>query len=257
MTDAGRLTGKATFVTGAATGIGRGIAERFADEGASVVFADRDEAGLAEVAGSDRVVAMAVDIGDAHAVQAALDTTVERFGGLDVVVNNAAIIRYGNFLDLTLEEWEDVLRVNVTGTFIVAQAAARHMIALGSEDGAMRSMVNIGSVEGRRVLARTGHPQVHYGTSKAAVHQLTDALAVELAPHRIRVNSICPGLVRTSFTAEVLSRPDTASWFLDRVPLGRAGEPAEIAAAAVFLASEEASYVTGASLAVDGGWMTA
>jgi glucose 1-dehydrogenase len=257
MTDAGRLAGKATFVTGAATGIGRGIAERFAAEGASVVLADRDEAGLADVAASDRIVPIIVDISHADAVQAALDETVERFRGLDVVVNNAAIIRYGNFLDLTLDEWEDVLRVNVTGTFLVAQAAARHMIALGAEDGGARSILNIGSVEGRRVLARTGHPQVHYGTSKAAVHQLTDALAVELAPHQIRVNSICPGLVRTAFTAEVLSTPDTASWFIDRVPLGRAGEPADVAAAAVFLASDDAAYITGASLAVDGGWMTA
>jgi NAD(P)-dependent dehydrogenase (short-subunit alcohol dehydrogenase family) len=234
------------LVTGAASGIGRATAARFAAEGARVVLLDRDEAvrdAAAEVGGA----AVVADVSVPEQVEHALDEA----GPLDVVVNNAAIIRYGTFLELELEEFEDVLRVNVAGTFLVAQAAVRRM----PDDGRPRAIVNLASAEGRRVIARSGHPQVHYGASKAAIEQLTRALAVELAPRGIRVNAVCPGLVATPFTAGVAADPEASRWFLDHVLLDRFGQPEEIAAAVFFLASEEASYVTGSTLVVDGGWM--
>jgi NAD(P)-dependent dehydrogenase (short-subunit alcohol dehydrogenase family) len=235
------------LVTGAASGIGRATAARFAAEGARVVLLDRDEAVrdvAAEVGGSAAVA----DVSVPEQVERALDGA----GPLDVVVNNAAIIRYGRFMELELEEFEDVLRVNVAGTFLVSQAAVRRM----PDDGRPRAIVNLASAEGRRVIARSGHPQVHYGASKAAIEQLTRALAVELAPRGIRVNAVCPGLVATPFTAGVAADPEASRWFLDHVLLDRFGQPEEIAAAVFFLASEEASYVTGSTLVVDGGWLT-
>jgi NAD(P)-dependent dehydrogenase (short-subunit alcohol dehydrogenase family) len=239
------------LVTGAASGIGRATAERFAAEGARVALLDRDEAvrDVAEAVGGLAVVA---DVAVPEQVDRALDAVVQALGVPDVVVNNAAIIRHGTFLELELEEFEDVMRVNAAGTFLVSQAAVRRM----PEDGRPRALVNLASAEGRRVIARSGHPQVHYGASKAAIEQLTRALAVELAPRNIRVNAVCPGLVATPFTAGVAADPEASRWFLDHVLLDRFGQPEEIAAAVFFLASEEASYVTGSTLVVDGGWLT-
>jgi NAD(P)-dependent dehydrogenase (short-subunit alcohol dehydrogenase family) len=253
-----RLAGKVGLVTGAASGIGQAIGERFVAEGARVVFADRDEERLQEVVAAigPSAVAVVADVTDPGAIERAVNTTFERFDALDLVVNNAGIIGYSGFMELELDEWERVQRVNSTGTFLVSQAAARRMVELPREPGVTRSIVNLSSVEGHRVVARSGHPQVHYGASKAAIHQLTRALAVELAPHGIRVNSLCPGLIRTPFTEAALADDETRAWLLDHVPLARAGKPAEVAAAALFLASDEAAYVTGASLVVDGGWLT-
>jgi NAD(P)-dependent dehydrogenase (short-subunit alcohol dehydrogenase family) len=234
------------LVTGAASGIGRATAERFASEGARVALLDRDEA-VRDVAAEIGGRAVVADVSVPEQVERALD----EIGVPDVVVNNAAIIRYGTFLELELEEFEDVLRVNVAGTFLVAQAAVRRM----PDDGRPRAIVNLASAEGRRVIARSGHPQVHYGASKAAIEQLTRALAIELAPRGLRVNAVCPGLIATPFTAGVAADPEASRWFLDHVPLDRFGRPEEVAAAIYFLASEEASYVTGSTLVVDGGWL--
>lgn len=243
---AGRLADRVALVTGGAAGIGRAIAERFTAEGARVVVLDNDAAALPPGG-------LAGDVTDPAAVTAAVDETIDAQGGLDIVVNNAGVIGYTPFLDLALEEWDRVQKTNLTGTFLVSQAAARRMLEL--EPGP-RSILNLASVEGRRVVARTGHPQVHYGSSKAAIEQFTRALAVELAPRSIRVNALCPGLIRTRFTDAALADPDTREWLLGHIPLGRPGEPADVAAAAAFLASDDASYITGTSLVVDGGWFT-
>jgi NAD(P)-dependent dehydrogenase (short-subunit alcohol dehydrogenase family) len=245
------IAGRAALVTGAASGIGRAIAERFAAEGARVALLDRDEA-VREAAEAVGGLALVADVAVPEDVDRALDEAVAAFGPLDVVVNNAAIIRYGSFMELELEEFDDVMRVNAGGTFLVTQAAVRRM----PEDGRPRAVVNLASAEGRTVIARSGHPQVHYGASKAAIEALTRALAVELAPRAIRVNAVCPGLVATPFTAGVAADPEASAWFLGHVLLDRFGRPEEIAAAALFLASDEASYVTGSTLVVDGGWLT-
>jgi NAD(P)-dependent dehydrogenase (short-subunit alcohol dehydrogenase family) len=243
---ASRLAGRVALVTGGAAGIGSAIAERFTEEGATVVILDRDEAAL-------RRGGLVGDVTDPATAVDAVDSTIARHGGLDIVVNNAGVIGYTPFLDLPLEEWERVQRTNLTGTFLVSQAAARRMLEL---DARPRSILNLASVEGRRVVARTGHAQVHYGASKAAIEQLTRALAVELAPGGIRINALCPGLIRTGFTEAALADPDTRDWLLAHIPLGRPGEPEEVAAAAAFLTSDDASYITGTSIVVDGGWLT-
>jgi NAD(P)-dependent dehydrogenase (short-subunit alcohol dehydrogenase family) len=242
----GRLADRVALVTGGAAGIGRAITQRFTEEGATVVVLDRDVAALPPEG-------VAGDVTDPDAVAAAVDSTIGRHGGLDIVVNNAGIIGYSRFFDLSLDEWDRIQRTNLTGTFLVSQAAARRMVEL---EPAPRSILNLASVEGRRVVARTGHPQVHYGASKAAIEQLTRALAVELAPRSIRVNALCPGLIRTKFTEEALADPEVSSWLLEHIPLGRPGEPEDVAGAAAFLASDDAAYVTGTSLVVDGGWLT-
>jgi glucose 1-dehydrogenase len=233
------------LVTGGADGIGKAIAARLTQEGARAVVLDRDP--------TDVPYAVVGDVTDPDAVAAAIDEAVGRHGGLDIVVNNAGVTAYSSFLDLPVEEWEHVHRTNLTGTFLVSQAAARRMLEL---EPMPRSIVNLASVEGRRVVARSGHPQVHYSSSKAAIEHLTRALAVELAPHGIRVNAVCPGLVRTRFTERALADPETRDWLLARIPLRRPGEPEDVAAAAAFLASDDAAYMTGTALVVDGGWLT-
>jgi NAD(P)-dependent dehydrogenase (short-subunit alcohol dehydrogenase family) len=246
------LAGRVAVVTGAASGIGRAIAERFAAEGAKVALADRDEPGVRAAADEVGGLAVVVDVAVPEEVDRALDEVVVALGPPDVVVNNAAIIRYSTFLELELEEFEDVMRVNAAGTFLVTQAAVRRM----PEDERPRAIVNLASAEGRTVIARSGHPQIHYGASKAAIEMLTRSLAVELAPRGIRVNAVCPGLVATPFTAGVAADPEASAWFVGHTLLDRFGRPEEIAAAVLFLASDEASYVTGSTLVVDGGWLT-
>jgi NAD(P)-dependent dehydrogenase (short-subunit alcohol dehydrogenase family) len=256
VTGGGRLAGRVALITGAASGIGRATAQRFLAEGARVAAADMNGDGLeAEFAGHDGAVTVAGDVSDpadaAHMAAAA----VEAFGTIEILVNCAGIARYTNFLELPLEEWQLVQDVNSTGTFLMAQAVARHMVAERSLRQHSRAIVNIASVEAHVVLASSGHPQVHYNASKGAVHMITRALAVELAPHGIRVNSICPGLTETPLAAYALATPERRASIEKLVPLGRVAQPGEIAAAALFLASADASYITGEALVVDGGFM--
>lgn len=255
MTGSERLAGRAALITGAASGIGRATAQRFAAEGAQVAAADMNGDGLAaEFAGRNGVITVTGDVArpaDAAAMAAA---AVEAFGAIDILVNCAGIARYTPFLELPLHEWQLVQDVNATGTFLMAQAVARHMVTTAPE-GRTRAIINLASVEAHVVLASEGHPQVHYNASKGAVHMITRALAVELAPHGIRVNSICPGVIETPLASFTVSNPEKRASIEKLVPLGRVGQPGEIAAAALFLASEDASYITGEALVVDGGFM--
>jgi NAD(P)-dependent dehydrogenase (short-subunit alcohol dehydrogenase family) len=255
MTDEGRLLDKVAIITGAASGIGRAITRRFLDEGALVVAADRDEEGLKklDLSGNKRARTTRAEVSSQVDAEATVALALEEFGSLDVLVNSAGIVRHSELFDLSFEEWDEVQRVNVTGTFFFSQAAARAMIAHPSPPGTTKAVINLASIEAIAVLASSGHPQVHYNASKGAVRMLTKALAVELGPHSIRVNSICPGVTETPLTAAGLSDPSRREWFIKQVPLGRLGRPEDIAAMALFLASDDASYVTGADLVVDGG----
>lgn len=256
VTGEGRLAGRVALITGAASGIGRATAQRFLAEGARVAAADMNGDGLeAEFAGHDGAVTVAGDVSDPADAARMAAAAVEAFGTIDILVNCAGIARYTNFLELPLEEWQLVQDVNSTGTFLMAQAVARHMVAERSLRQHSRAIVNIASVEAHVVLASSGHPQVHYNASKGAVHMITRALAVELAPHGIRVNSICPGLTETPLAAYALATPERRASIEKLVPLGRVAQPGEIAAAALFLASGDASYITGEALVVDGGFM--
>ena len=255
MTGGGRLADRVALVTGAASGIGQATAQRFLAEGARVAAADLNGDGLqAEFSGRDGAITVAGDVSEPADAARMAAAAVESFGAIDILVNCAGIARYTNFLELPLEEWQLVQDVNSTGTFLMAQAVARHMVAQGPADHS-RAIVNIASVEAHVVLASSGHPQVHYNASKGAVHMTTRALAIELAPHGIRVNSICPGLTETPLAAYALATPERRASISKQVPLGRVAQPREIAAAALFLASEDASYITGEALVVDGGFM--
>ncbi len=258
MSEGGRLSGKVAIVTGAASGIGLAISNRFLDEGALVVGADRDEAGLAKsgLPGNGRARTTVAEVSSQEDAEATVALAVAEFGSLDILVNSAGIVRHSDLFELALEEWEEVQRVNVSGTFLFCQAGARAMIDHPSPAGTTRSLINLASIEAIAVIASSGHPQVHYNASKGAVRMLTKALAVELGRHGIRVNAICPGVTETPLTAEGLSDASRREWFLKQIPLGRFGRPADIASVALFLASDDSAYVTGADIVVDGGYLT-
>ncbi len=242
-----RLAGKVAVVTGAARGIGLAIAQRFVKEGARVALADRLATEVETEAARIGTSAFAVpaDVGDAAEVRRLVSRTVERFGRLDCMVANAAVQAEIPFLDLTEEEFDRVIRVNLKGAFLCGQTAARHMVETGTR-GAIINMSSVNAVVAHPVL-------VHYAASKGGISMLTKGMAVSLAPHGIRVNGIGPGTVNTPINANFFSMPGMIDRFLMRTPLGRIAEADEIASVAVFLASDEASYVTGTTIYADGG----
>jgi glucose 1-dehydrogenase len=241
-----RLAGKVAIVTGAARGIGRAVAELFALEGAKVVIADIDPAGAATArAIGESAVFVEADVGDGAQATAVVEAAVARLGGLDVLVNNAAIVHKAPFLELEEADLDRVLRVNLKGAFLVGQAAARAMVAAGTKG----AIVNMSSVNA--VLAIPD--QVPYVVSKGGLNQLTRVMALALAPHGIRVNAIGPGSILTEMLERVMADEAARRTVLSRTPLGRCGEPVEIARLALFLASDEASYVTGQCVYADGG----
>ena len=246
---AGDLAGKAAIVTGGASGIGREIAPRLAAAGAAVLVADRDAAGADAVAGEiaasgGRVLGWEVDVRDPAGCEALISAAREAFGRLDALVTSAGIARSQPFLQTSLELWQETLDVNLTGTFLCCQAAAPAMIATGGG-----RIITFTSVSGQR----GGTSRAAYGASKGGVITLTRVMAVELAQHNITVNAIAPGPIETPMASALHTAADRAAW-LGSVPAQRYGTPAEVAAAVVFLASDEASYITGHVLNVDGGF---
>jgi NAD(P)-dependent dehydrogenase (short-subunit alcohol dehydrogenase family) len=249
--------GRFAAVTGAGSGNGKAIAETLLSEGAKVAVLDIAPDSLKEL-GSEYPAAfpVTVDVADPGSVREAIGAIEQEFGRLDLLVNNAGIVRSSNFADLPLEEWNQVFAVNSTGPFLMSQAAMPLLRAGAGQRGeqATSAIVNITSVEAHIVISSSGHPQVHYNASKGALLQLTRALAVECAADRVRVNAVAPGFIETPFTRSVLGNPDVKNWLLERTPLGRVGQPEDVANAVSFLGSEKASWVTGATLFVDGGW---
>lgn len=249
--------GKFAAVTGAGSGNGKAIAETLLEEGATVALLDIAPESLAELTDKyPQAVAVTANVADQDSVRVAFDDIAERFGRLDILVNNAGIVRSSNFEDLSVGEWDEVFAVNSTGPFLVSQAAMP-LLKAGAEargEKATSAIVNITSVEAHIVISSSGHPQVHYNASKGALLQLTRALAVESAAARVRVNAVAPGFIETPFTRSVLGNPDVVSWLLERTPMGRVGQPEDVANAVSFLSSDKASWVTGTTLMVDGGW---
>ncbi len=244
-------------VTGAGSGNGKAIAETLLEEGARVALLDIAPESLTELTEKyDGALAVEANVADEESVRRAAQVLTDRFGHLDLLVNNAGIVRPSVFDELSREEWDEVFAVNSTGPFLMSKAAAP-LLRKGAEargEKATSAIVNITSVEAHIVISSSGHPQVHYNASKGALLQLTRALSVDLASSRIRVNAVAPGFIETPFTRSVLGNQEVVDWLLERTPLGRVGQPEDVANAVSFLGSEKASWVTGSTLFVDGGW---
>lgn len=248
------LENKTAIVTGAAQGIGLACARRLAEEGAKVVLADVEEdtgsAAAAELADQEHDVRFtACDVTERLDVRNLVTGTVEAFGSIDVLINNAAIVAGGDFLELTEEDFDRVLAVNLKGSFMVGQAVARQMVEQIGAGGAPGTIINMSSVNAVFVIPS----QLPYSVSKGGINQLTKAMALALAPHGIRVNAIGPGSIMTDMLSTVAADKEMRHIILSRTPLGRIGEPEEIAAVAAFLASDDASYISGQTIYADGG----
>lgn len=248
------LQNKVAIVTGASKGIGYAVAKRFVDEGAKVVLADIDdhhgEEVCKELSDNGEATYVHCDVGERLDVRNLIAATLNAYGDVDVLVNNAGIVHSAEFLDIEEEDFDRVLRVNLKGAFLCGQAVARHMVEKINGGGEPGTIINMSSVNAVFAIA----DQVPYSISKGGVNQLTKVMAQSLAPYGIRVNAIGPGSINTEMLAAVLSADSAArDKVLSRTPMRRLGEPKEMAAIAVFLASDEASYVTGQTLYADGG----
>jgi NAD(P)-dependent dehydrogenase (short-subunit alcohol dehydrogenase family) len=239
-----RLAGRRAVITGAARGIGASIARHYAAEGAQVALIDILEPELADVASSIGAKAVVGNLADPDGARAATAEAIESLGGVDVLVNNAGILRFTPLLDITVDEWDLMFDINVRAMLLTTQVAARSMIAAG-HGGAIVNMASMGG--------KVGSPrQAHYAASKAAVISLTRLTAMELGEHGITCNCICPGYVLTEMGAGTRTPEMIANWS-SKSPLNRLAEPSDVARMAVFLASDDASYCTGQAMNVTGG----
>jgi NAD(P)-dependent dehydrogenase (short-subunit alcohol dehydrogenase family) len=252
-----RLDGKRALVTGAGSGIGEAIARLFAQQGGQVIVADvqadaakRVSAGITEQGGA--AAELVLDVADEEQVRGALEQIATR-GRLDILVNNAGVSHVGNILETSLDEWERVMRVNARGAFLCAREAVRLMLNQQPKGGVI---VNMASVAAQIAVDR----RLPYSASKGAILAMTRSIAIDFVSEGIRCNAICPGTVHTPFVEGYLTRSfpgqeDSVRQTLHaRQPIGRMGQPEEIAAAALYLASNEAAFVTGSALVIDGGW---
>ncbi len=247
-----RLKDKVALVTGAGRGIGRGIAEVFAEEGAHVAINYLDNPEEAEgVAGwvrskGRRAMKVQADVARRAEVEAMVDSVWRDLGPIDILVNNAGIETIVPFLDLTDEQWTRLTDTNLRGNWLCSQVFCRRAV----KDGRKGNIVNIGSIQAAKVLPG----RTHYAPTKLGLEALTRNMSAEMTPLGIRVNCVHPGLIDTDMTAWVMKSPDILPVVLAQISLGRAGQPREIGNVVAFFASDEASYVTGQSIHVDGGW---
>ena len=246
-----KLKNKVAVITGAAQGLGRACAERFLQEGAQVVLADIEQEALMSTASelgaaNDNVMAVAADVSKRADVAGLVRSAADRFGQIDIMLNNAGIARNMDFLDITDEDFDAVIGVNLKGAFFGTQEAARQMIAQGG-GGVIINMSSINALLANPALAT-------YAISKGGMNQLTNTAAIALAPENIRVVGIGPGTILTEMVADaIMTSEDARKGVLCRTPLQRCGEPSEVASVAAFLASDDASYITGQTIYPDGG----
>jgi NAD(P)-dependent dehydrogenase (short-subunit alcohol dehydrogenase family) len=247
------LERKTAIVTGGAQGIGLSIAERFVEEGMKVVLADIDDGAGHDAADRLSKIGEALyvhcDVADRLDVRNLLAKSLEAYGQIDVLVANAGIVHTADFLDVEEADFDRVIGVNLKGVFLTCQAVAKHMVErveAGEKPGAI---ITMSSVNAELAIPN----QVPYVASKGGVRQLTKVMALSLAKHGIRVNAIGPGTIMTEMVEKVLTDPEIRNRMMTRTPLGRIGEASEIASIAAFLASDQASYVTGQTLYADGG----
>lgn len=253
-----RLAGRIAIITGGARGIGRAVALGFAREGATVVVADQrtelaDEAVGEIAAAGGRALAVQTDVANMAELDRLVAATLERFGRIDILHNNAGVSGgAGDIFAYTPDDWDRILTVNLKAAFFLTQKVARVMV----DQGGGGRILNTASVAGFIAAAR---PTIPYDVSKAGLRQMTVSLAAHLAPHGIAVNAIAPGTIDTEFSAGAVN-PEQFAAFRDRrlqqIPLGRLGQPDDLVGAAIFLCSDEAAYVTGHTLVVDGGLLT-
>ena len=248
-----RFSQKGVFVTGAGSGIGRATSLRLASEGAALLCFDsnaktaeatavliRQQGGIA--------VASQGDVRDKNSIEQAVALALDHFGSISYLVNNAGLVRMSGFADITEEEWDLVMDVNLKGQFLTAQVVAPVIAAAGGG-----AIVNLSTVESEVIVASGPHCQPHYNASKGGVRMLTKAMAHELAEKNIRVNAVAPGVIQTPMLEGL--KPEVLAEYIKQIPAGRLGLPADVAHAVLFLACEESSYISGQTLPITGGWI--
>jgi 3-oxoacyl-[acyl-carrier protein] reductase len=246
-----RYDGKVAIVTGSARGIGAATAKRFADEGAAVAVLDLDQdaaASTAENLGAEKVIGLACNVGDAASVEAAVTSVVEQLGRVDVLVNNAGVTKDNLLFKMTEDDWDAVMNVHLKGSFLMSREVQKHMVA-----AKYGKILNLSSVS---ALGNRG--QANYSAAKMGLQGFTRTLALELGPFGINVNAVAPGFIVTDMTDATARRvgvepEDYRKAAADSTPVRRVGQPEDIAATAAFLCSDEASFITGQTLYVDGG----
>ena len=249
-----KLEGKIALVTGAARGIGRGIAEVFAEQGADVAINDIDiSCGAADELVSwirskgRRSMAVAGDVSQRSSVESMIHSVWDEMGHIDILVNNAGIETIVPFLEITDQQWSRVTDVDLRGPWLCSQVFCRRVVAAGRK----ANIVNIGSIQAAKILPG----RTHYAPAKLAIEALTRNTSAEMTPLGIRVNCVHPGFIATDMTSWIVKDPTIFSSVVAQISVGRAGEPRDIGKVAAFFASEESDYVTGQSIHVDGGWI--
>jgi len=244
------FSGKTVLVTGSSRGIGKATALKLASLGADVVV-NGTKMETAKVIADEiksmgrESLAIQADVSNARQVKSMFDSVIKKFGKIDILVNNAGIVTQGPFLSMEEKQWDKLISIDLKGVFLCSKEAAKHMVK--EKYGRIVNIASVAGIMGFQGLA-------HYCSAKAAVINFTKEISLELAPQGISVNAIAPGAIETDMTKAIKSDPQMVKGIMSQIPLGRFGKPEEIAAAVVFLASDEASYVTGTTLVVDGGW---